>query len=81
VSLQESSDLTLEDREALQKAVKFLEHPSLAAPAYQPDRQAHRTHRLRAASIRIQGNRICDREGFGSGAEGGVADSSAVLLV
>jgi hypothetical protein len=31
VSLQESSDLTLEDREALQKAVKLLEHPSLAA--------------------------------------------------
>jgi hypothetical protein len=31
VSLQESSDLTLKDREALRKAVKSLEHPSLAA--------------------------------------------------
>ena len=31
MSLQESSDLTLNDREALAKAVKSLEHPSLAA--------------------------------------------------
>jgi hypothetical protein len=31
VSPQELSDLTLEDREALEKAVKLLEHPSLAA--------------------------------------------------
>jgi EcsC protein family len=31
LSLQETSDLSLEDLEALQKAVKLLEHPSLAA--------------------------------------------------
>jgi hypothetical protein len=31
MSLQESTDLTQEDREALRKAVKSLEHPSLAA--------------------------------------------------
>jgi hypothetical protein len=31
LSLQETSDITLEDREALRSAVKSLEHPSLAA--------------------------------------------------
>jgi len=31
LSLQENSDLTPADREALAKAVKSLEHPSLAA--------------------------------------------------
>lgn len=31
MSLQETSDITLEDREALRSAVKSLEHPSLAA--------------------------------------------------
>ena len=31
MSLQEASEITIEDREALRKAVKSLEHPSLAA--------------------------------------------------
>jgi hypothetical protein len=30
LSLQEASEITIEDREALRKAVKSLEHPSLA---------------------------------------------------
>jgi hypothetical protein len=30
-SLQEPTDISLEDREALRKAVRLLEHPSLAA--------------------------------------------------
>ena len=31
MSLQETSEITIEDREALQRAVESLEHPSLAA--------------------------------------------------
>ena len=31
MSLQETSEMTLEDREALRKAVRSFEHPSLAA--------------------------------------------------
>src|ERR1700692_1013987 len=31
MSLQETTDMSLEDREALRKAVRSLEHPSLAA--------------------------------------------------
>jgi hypothetical protein len=30
LSLQEATDITIEDREALRRAVKSLEHPSLA---------------------------------------------------
>jgi hypothetical protein len=30
LSLQEGSEITIEDREALRRAVKSLEHPSLA---------------------------------------------------
>jgi hypothetical protein len=30
LSLQEASEITIEDREALRRAVKSLEHPSLA---------------------------------------------------
>jgi hypothetical protein len=78
LSVQETTEITVQDREALRRAVKSLERPRPRRAAHQYCRKTRRTHRLRAALLRFEGDHFCDFEGARSRAQGRIANASSL---